>query len=424
MKKLLVLFAKEFPYNVSEPFLESEYPLYKEYFDKVLIVTNRPYSPGIRGKKTREVNDEAVEIIESGFNKDLRHTLGLYWSALTDINTYAEFFRILFKHKANLSAMRKLLTTVGKANLCVELAQKRCRELTAEGYEVVGAYAYWLIYPAYSAVKFNRKYYDGKLYTVSRAHRFDLYENRNPGNYIPCRKYILNGLSEIASISDDGIEYLKKTHPDYAMNLTLHHLGAKDVGSVKRVIKEGQPLKIVSCARAVPVKRIHRIADALAQMTDIPIEWTHCGGGDLLEEIQKKAAALPDNIQCTFTGTIHNTEVYDLYRDHDYHVFVNVSQSEGVPVSIMEAMSFGLPVIATAVGGTPETIDVGNSGYLLEEEYDDQTLIDYLYQIYRMEQPAYDKMRERAREKFEQDYNAIPNYHKFLRSLCDHISEN
>ena len=39
MKRAMILFAKGFPYNVSEPFLEAEYPKYKEYFDHVLVVT-------------------------------------------------------------------------------------------------------------------------------------------------------------------------------------------------------------------------------------------------------------------------------------------------------------------------------------------------------------------------------------------------
>ncbi|MBQ9860457.1 MAG: glycosyltransferase [Clostridia bacterium] len=416
MKKLLVLFAREFPYNVSEPFLEAEYPLYKEYFDKVLIATNRPTAAGIRGKKTREVNDPAVEIVESCFNKDLRHKLAFLWGILSDPHTYIEFFRILFRHGANLSALRNMLSSVGKANLCARVARRRCRQLEAEGYQVVGAYAYWLIYPAYAAVRFNKKYYGGKLYTVSRAHGFDLYELRHPGDYILCRKYILNNLSEIASISENGKRYLLAKHPDCNMNITIHHLGARDVGTMKQVEK-GEVFRMVSCARTVPLKRIHRLVDALAQITDIPIEWTHCGGGELLDDIREKAALLPKNITCHFTDTIQNTQVYDLYRENDYHVFVNVSRIEGVPVSIMEAMSFGMPVIATNVGGTAETINVGKSGFLLDEEYDDTQLVEYLRYIYNMSQADYDEMRRCAREKFEQDYNAIPNYHKFLRGL-------
>ena len=46
-------------------------------------------------------------------------------------------------------------------------------------------------------------------------------------------------------------------------------------------------LKIVSCSRIVPIKRIHRILEALREIKDFPIEWTHIGGGELLEDIEK-----------------------------------------------------------------------------------------------------------------------------------------
>lgn len=423
MKNVLVLFAKEFPYNHSEPFLEAEYPLYKEYFDKVLIVTNRPSGGGVRSVKTREVNDPAVEILESCFGKGIKGKCAFMWAVLTDIHTYTELIRIIFHHKASPGAIRNMVISIGKANLCAKLAHKRCRQLEKEGYGVTAAYAYWLIYPAYAAVRFSRKYYGGRLYTVSRAHAFDFYESRHPGNYIVCRKYVLSGLSEIACISEDGKRYLAETYPGYSMNITIHRLGARDMGVI-RSVEKGNVFKIISCSRVVPVKRVHRIVDALAKMPDVAIEWTHCGGGALLDEVKAKAATLPANIRCTFTGTIPNTAVYDLYRNNDYHVFLNVSQSEGVPVSIMEAMSFGLPVIATDVGGTAETIDVGESGYLLPMDYCDEELTEHLYRLIQMDQADYDAMRHHAREKFEREYNAIPNYHKFLKSLLSNCEDS
>ena len=45
--------------------------------------------------------------------------------------------------------------------------------------------------------------------------------------------------------------------------------------------------------------------------------------------------------------------------------YVNLSTSEGIPVSIMEAMSYGIPVVATDVGGTSEAVVTGRSGLLI-----------------------------------------------------------
>ena len=71
-----------------------------------------------------------------------------------------------------------------------------------------------------------------------------------------------------------------------------------------------------------------------------------------------------NNIDYNFLGRISNLELFSYYKDNYIDLFMNLSSSEGIPVSIMEAMSFGIPVIATNVGGTAEIVNIDN-GYLL-----------------------------------------------------------
>lgn len=81
-----------------------------------------------------------------------------------------------------------------------------------------------------------------------------------------------------------------------------------------------------------------------------------------MDEIKKMAKdKLRDNIQYEFKGNVSNTELMKQYQDKNYYVFVNVSSSEGIPVSIMEATSFGIPCIATDAGGTKEIIRDGEA---------------------------------------------------------------
>lgn len=54
MKRAMILFAKGFPYNVSEPFLEKEYPKYGTYFDHVLVVT------GCKKEKNRQDRSKMI----------------------------------------------------------------------------------------------------------------------------------------------------------------------------------------------------------------------------------------------------------------------------------------------------------------------------------------------------------------------------
>ena len=131
----------------------------------------------------------------------------------------------------------------------------------------------------------------------------------------------------------------------------------------------------------MPVKRVHRILETLQQIVDINIEWTHIGGGALKERLELDIEKLPKNIKVNLLGELTSTDIYKLYKENSYHIFVNVSESEGIPVSIMEASSFGIPVIATNVGGVGEIVENGYNGLLLNKDFLNRDL-SVLFEIY------------------------------------------
>ena len=139
----------------------------------------------------------------------------------------------------------------------------------------------------------------------------------------------------------------------------------------------------------------------------------------MLEDIKKKAEVLPANITVNFIGAVSNKEVYDIYASTPFHIFVNVSRSEGIPVSIMEAMSFSIPIIATAVGGTAELVDEGENGFLLKEDFAAEELCERFQDFYNMSDELYCGFRSKAREKFKADYDAQSNYMQFVRHLAE-----
>lgn len=170
----------------------------------------------------------------------------------------------------------------------------------------------------------------------------------------------------------------------------------------------------------VPVKRIHILADALKYI-DFPVMWTHIGDGPLLGEMVEKANLLIEekpNVRVNFSGKMTNREVLAYYEAGPVDLFLNVSASEGLPVSIMEAASRGVPIIATDVGGTSEIVNVDEGvGFLLPESTTPEEVALTLKTFYKLSGSEKGNMKNAAFLAWHKNFNAGKNYSEFCLFL-------
>jgi glycosyltransferase involved in cell wall biosynthesis len=130
---------------------------------------------------------------------------------------------------------------------------------------------------------------------------------------------------------------------------------AVEVGSFGARAESVGPPRIVSVGRFAYPKDFATLLEALA-LLETDYRATLVGDGPDLAEV---AAAVPDQVE--LLGA--RGDVSDLLARSD--VFVLSSRSEGFPVSILEAMAAGLPVVATDVGGVAEAVVDGETGILV-----------------------------------------------------------
>jgi glycosyltransferase involved in cell wall biosynthesis len=92
------------------------------------------------------------------------------------------------------------------------------------------------------------------------------------------------------------------------------------------------------------------------------------GSGNLKNSIIKYVSELSLINYVKFLGRMKINDIFELYENHKVHCVILSSIVEGIPVSLMEAMSRKVPVIATNVGAVSELINDGENGYLVESK--------------------------------------------------------
>lgn len=296
------------------------------------------------------------------------------------------------------------------------------KNVSAAGPNGIHCYTYWFDNTGYAASLLKRP---GAINTlVARAHGSDVYEERRPDMYMPFKRQFSNFFDRIFAISLQGKTYLQTRYNIPENKIELFRLGV-NISDKTSVPTSANVLHIVSISFCAPVKRIDRIIDALALLSNIlasdkSIVWTHIGGGKLLSELERYAQerlGSLNNISYNLLGHRTNSDVLDYLGKTDIDVLLNTSESEGIPVSMMEAMSFGIPVIGPWVGGIPEIVDE-SCGILLSSSPSPNEIAQALLPI---EQFKKSQIRESAKEKIRLHYDASRNYPAFISSLMSHI---
>ncbi len=103
----------------------------------------------------------------------------------------------------------------------------------------------------------------------------------------------------------------------------------------------------------------------------VDIRYTVAGDGPHAAEIKAEAERLGLTKQIQFVGSLPEPEVLKVLAEADAFLLPSIGVGEAYPVSIMEAMAAGLPVISSIIGSTPEMIETGVSGYLVEQQDED-----------------------------------------------------
>ena len=411
--KRLILITDAFPWGKGEKsFILPELPYLKEYFK--VTVLSRASAKLVENREEEAVLDSDIEVIHYAEPKVDRADKIVYACKALSDKEFRKELSIILKENRGWDCFRETYLFWIKA---VKLRKWMEQKGMFHNPENTVFYSYWANYGACSlAMQKDRQ---PALKFLSRMHGYDLYHERFPGGRQPFRTYIDAKIDKIVFIARVGYEYYLEHYAPGGKACAKYEICKLGVAEPQHYPEKKSDgiFRMVSCSTVSDLKRVDLITKALIKVKGA-IEWHHFGTGPRIKELELLAEQLQKqnaNVSCIFHGHIENAELMQFYDTNYVDCFITTSSTEGCPVSIQEALSYGIPVIGTDVGEIKYMVD--GCGVLLSANPSVDEITAGIQKVYDAGESTTASMRKNARANWDRDHRLETNSDRFVQIL-------
>jgi colanic acid/amylovoran biosynthesis glycosyltransferase len=411
--RTIVIMTSSFPFPGGEQFLETEIDFWRSSSARVILLP--AIAKGVpRGVPSNIELDLTLARTRTKFRK----------VAFFLATPFSKVFRNEVAYLRSIDKFeRQMLYQAARSTSQALLAAHGLRKISSACGGIDLIYSYWNDTESFGAAIAKRRGY--VKHVVARAHGYDIYEEVRVGAYMPVKRQFIEDFDALYPNSRYGRDYMAKAYGVRLERDIVSMLGVHVPDQMASASRPGR-CHIVSISFCSHVKRIDKMIHALAaaglSRPDISFKWTHLGGGPLLPALQELAGTALSglgNVSHVFHGSLAHDEVLGFLLTEPIDMLINASESEGLGVSIMEAMSCGIPAIAPAVGGVPELVGHGR-GVLMSSAPEVSEIAGHL--IGFIESAKKPEIRELVREFIVAECNAEKIYPLFVEQ-CSRMAD-
>ena len=394
------IITSTFPFGTGESFFEAELDELVSSGNQVFIYPMRP-----RGRLRDSVEKPGVHVLKHGVTFSFLHFASLFF----ELTASEISLKGVGKNKIRF---RQIL----RESLAGSQANQLKRNLLR--YKINHVHAYWGAGATSLAKQATRDLTCDYSFTV---HSWELNEGLNLST-----KYLF--AKEVRFISKRGLEFFKQI-VNFEMENAVHiPLGVKTPSeNTYKSVKDLAPLKIACVANLVEIKGHRFLIEAMGLLLDegLSIELHLIGVGSLSTELGNLVTAHQLNGYIFLDGFIYHNELFRLYRENQFSLVVlpsvidSTGQEEGVPVALMEAMAYGIPVISTSTGAINELVSP-SCGFLVKPG-NAQLLADAIKSFMKLNIEEITEMSDSCFDTIQDSFSADKNgkaFAKWINSLA------
>ncbi len=178
-------------------------------------------------------------------------------------------------------------------------------------------------------------------------------------------------------------------------------------------------INITVVSRLVSHKNIKKIIRAISDLNDPLIYLNIIGDGPELNQLQKISLESNNKDNIIFHGKLNRDDINHIFLKSD--IYIQASNYEGLPHSLLEAMSYGIPVLCTPVGECKEILGNEDRGYILDLPVTKNNIKSKISEIIGEKNIA-NKKGERGKDFINEKYN-LTNSFNLYKNLFTRLLE-
>ena len=247
---------------------------------------------------------------------------------------------------------------------------------------------------------------------------FDDFQENNHGLSISLQKMIRNWSINKSNLIITPSQHLKNfiDKIGFDKNIFVINNGV-NIEQHNKVVLENNIIQLLVVSRLVSQKNIDSIIKAVKVMENENIILNIVGDGSEINNLKLLVKKYELDKKINFIGKIENTKLNEYLKNAD--IFIQASNYEGLPHSILEAMNFEIPILSTDVGGCSVLLNKGERGYIIPMPVSEVEISEGIRKIINNKNEAKSKARL-AKNYLNQEHNFNTNaeiYHEKIKEV-------
>ena len=247
---------------------------------------------------------------------------------------------------------------------------------------------------------------------------FDDFQENNHGLSISLQKMIRNWSINKSNLIITPSQHLKNfiDKIGFDKNIFVINNGV-NIEQHNKVVLENNIIQLLVVSRLVSQKNIDSIIKAVKVMENENIILNIVGDGSEINNLKLLVKKYELDKKINFIGKIENTKLNEYLKNAD--IFIQASNYEGLPHSILEAMNFEIPILSTDVGGCSVLLNKGERGYIIPMPVSEVEISEGIRTIINNKNEAKSKAKL-AKNYLNQEHNFNTNaeiYHEKIKEV-------